>query len=203
MPPVAAVEDEGLQVQLAASAKQDTGSTSKTVRIAQAGEGSQVAYNPLSDTVGFIDQEKALAEASKVQAGAAPGGGDIQIGDPSGGGNQDLIKYAKQFVGVKYTWGGNTPLTGMDCSGFTKYVFKKFGIDLPRISYQQGNGGRSVADGDWQAGDILAWDLNDNHRGADHVGIYLGGGYMIAAPKPGDHIKITKVWGNPWARRYL
>jgi len=57
---------------------------------------------------------------------------------------QDLIKTAKQNLGIKYKYAGNTPKTGFDCSGFTKYVFAKKGINLPRVSREQAKVGRRV-----------------------------------------------------------
>jgi cell wall-associated NlpC family hydrolase len=114
----------------------------------------------------------------------------------------DLIAEAKKWVGTPYKWGQSGPL-GFDCSGFTQYVFKQFGVNLPRISYQQGQGGSAVAEGGWQPGDLLFWDSGPRNPGADHVAIYLGDGMMISAPKPGDKVKIQAVYGKPWARRYV
>ena len=57
---------------------------------------------------------------------------------PVSGNGSSVVAYAKQFIGTKYTYGGSTPATGFDCSGFTSYVYKHFGVSLPRTS------GRSI-----------------------------------------------------------
>lgn len=115
---------------------------------------------------------------------------------------QQIIDYAKKFLGTPYVWGGSGPL-GFDCSGLTQYVFKHAGIDLPRISYQQGTGGTAVNKNDMRPGDLVLWDNSSRHSGADHVAIYIGNGQVIAAPKPGDHVKIQPLWGTYFVRRYL
>jgi cell wall-associated NlpC family hydrolase len=126
------------------------------------------------------------------------GGGNAGAG---GKGNSGLVDYAKRFLGTPYVWGGTSP-SGFDCSGFTQYVMKQFGINLPRISYQQGAGGQSVDRGNIKAGDLVFWDLNSRNAGADHVGIYIGGGKYIHAPQPGSSVKISSLGGNYWARRW-
>lgn len=102
-------------------------------------------------------------------------------------GNQ-IVAYARNFIGVPYVWGGSTP-NGFDCSGLTSYVYRHFGINLPRISQQQRNVGREVSAVEARPGDMVNWYT--------HVGIYIGNGYMIHAPMPGYTVEISRVWGNP------
>lgn len=159
--------------------------------IAEAGAGVKVAENPLAGLIRNVSKDE-----FDTATPAAPGG-------VASGTAAELIAKAKQFVGTPYKWGGTSPL-GFDCSGFTQYVFRQFGINLPRISYQQGQGGSAVSGRDqWQPGDLLFWDNSSRNNGADHVAIYIGGGLMLHAPKPGDSVKISSVYGTPWARRYL
>lgn len=158
--------------------------------VADAGSGAKKIDNPLANLVRNVSQEDYDRATGQTVAGG-------------GGKATDLIAAAKKMVGVPYVWGGTSPL-GVDCSGFTQLVFKQFGIDLPRVSFQQGNGGKAVANRDqWAPGDLLFWDNSPRNPGADHVAIYLGNGMMISAPKPGDKVKIQSVYGTPWARRYL
>jgi cell wall-associated NlpC family hydrolase len=128
-------------------------------------------------------------------------GGGFRPAPGKGGGLKGIADFAKQFIGTPYVWGGTSP-SGFDCSGFTQYVMKQFGINLPRISYQQGQGGKAVANGDLQVGDLVFWDNSSRNAGADHVGIYIGGGKYIHAPQPGSSVKISNLGGNYWARRY-
>ncbi len=96
-----------------------------------------------------------------------------------------LIATAKQYLGVPYVWGGTTP-SGFDCSGFTQYVFRSVGINLPRVSRDQQNVGTRISLNEVQPGDLV-------FRGnpAYHVGIYIGGGQYIHAPQTGDVLKIS------------
>jgi peptidoglycan DL-endopeptidase CwlO len=106
--------------------------------------------------------------------------------ETSNSGDADaLIAYAKKYLGVKYVWGGTTP-RGFDCSGFTQYVFRSIGINLPRVSRDQQDIGTRVSLYNVQKGDLV-------FRGnpAHHVGIYIGGGKYIHAPQTGDVVKIS------------
>lgn len=100
---------------------------------------------------------------------------------------------AKDWLGVKYVYGGNNR-DGIDCSGLTQQVYKAaFGISLPRISYQQANGGTKVSWGEMKPGDLVAWDNSSRNVGADHIAIYMGGGWVIEAPHPGALVRMRKL----------
>jgi cell wall-associated NlpC family hydrolase len=112
-----------------------------------------------------------------------------------------VVEKARQFLGVPYLWGGTDPSKGLDCSGFTQLVYKSQGIDLPRVSSQQATAGRAVGSlAEAAPGDLLFFDYSPSRPGIDHVGIYVGDGKMIAAPQPGDVVKIQSV-GQPAAIR--
>lgn len=91
-----------------------------------------------------------------------------------------IIATAKQYLGVKYQWGGTTPQTGFDCSGYVAYVFAQNGISLPRVSRDQYTVGTKVAFADLQRGDLVFFSL-DGTGIVSHVGIYLGDGQFINA----------------------
>jgi len=114
---------------------------------------------------------------------------------PVTSGNSNVVALAKTFIGTPYKWGGTSPL-GFDCSGFVQYVFGRNGVALPRMSYQQADAGTNVDRNAMQPGDIVSWDNSSRNNGADHVGIYVGNGNVIAAPKPGDRVKIEPLWGD-------
>lgn len=90
-----------------------------------------------------------------------------------------IVAYSKTLLGVPYVWGGSTT-KGFDCSGFTKYVFAKFGVSLPRSSYAYSSIGTKVSRSELQKGDILLWDIDKNGT-VGHVGIYIGDGMFIHA----------------------
>ncbi|HLM05481.1 MAG TPA: transglycosylase SLT domain-containing protein [Blastococcus sp.] len=108
-----------------------------------------------------------------------------------------VVSEAQKYLGVPYLWGGTDPSKGLDCSGFTQLVFGNLGIDLPRVSTQQATAGRPVASiADARPGDLVFFDHSSSRAGIDHVGIYIGNGKMIAAPQPGESVKVQDV-GNP------
>lgn len=123
------------------------------------------------------------------------GSGTTTAGGASG---DDLVTDAKKYLGVPYQWGGTDPSTGLDCSGFTQLVAKENGITLPRTAAQQAKVGTEVPSLDQaKPGDLVVLE------GGSHIGIYVGDGKMIHAPKAGDVVKISKVWETPMTIRRL
>lgn len=115
-----------------------------------------------------------------------------------------IVDQARNYLGVPYLWGGTDPTKGLDCSGFTQLVYRSQGIDLPRVSSQQATAGRAVGSlAEAQPGDLLFFDYSPERPGIDHVGIYAGGGQMIAAPQPGDVVKLQSAGQPTVIRRVL
>lgn len=110
----------------------------------------------------------------------------------------DLGDYAKKFIGVPYVWGGNNLVAkngqpaGVDCSGLVQQVFRHFGIELPRTTYEQIGEGSAVGMKGLKPGDLVFFDTS-SRSGADHVGIYLGGGRMIHTPRPGKSVEVVDM----------
>lgn len=114
-----------------------------------------------------------------------------------------VIAYAKSFTGTPYVYGSNSPSNGgFDCSGFTQYVFRKYGYTLNRVSKDQALNGTYVPRGYTQPGDLVFYSFAGNGV-ISHVGIYLGNGKMINSPKTGDTVKITDVTTSYWTSRYV
>jgi len=112
----------------------------------------------------------------------------------------DVIATAKQYLGVKYQWGGSTPKTGFDCSGFVSYVFGQNGIILPRVSGDQYTVGTKVAYDDLQPGDLVFFSLVSSGA-ISHVGIYLGDGQFInASSSKGVTVYVI---GPYWKSHYV
>ncbi|BCJ53816.1 hypothetical protein Asp14428_52910 [Actinoplanes sp. NBRC 14428] len=106
---------------------------------------------------------------------------------------QAVVDAAKKYLGTRYVFGSTDPAKGLDCSALVQRAYKDLGVDLPRTSREQARVGTKVDSlADARPGDILAFDSP-----VDHVAIYLGGNRMIAAPKPGDHVKIQPVYETP------
>jgi cell wall-associated NlpC family hydrolase len=109
---------------------------------------------------------------------------------------QRLVRYAEEFVGTPYVWGGSSP-RGFDCSGFTQYVYAAFGIGIPRTADIQFMTGWPVNDP--QPGDLLFFQTYD--YGASHVAIYIGNGAFVQAIGPSVQYA---TFNSPYFRsRYL
>lgn len=106
----------------------------------------------------------------------------------------NVVAYAKQYLGSKYVSGGASP-KGFDCSGFTTYVYKHFGISLSRTSSGQASNGRAVARSELQAGDIICFSNSSSSKRIGHVGIYVGGGQFIHAANSRKGVIISNVSG--------
>ena len=103
----------------------------------------------------------------------------------------ELLETAKEYLGVPYIWAANGP-SAFDCSGFTKYVYKKNGITLPRYSGHQANVGIKVAYDELQKGDLVFFDTAKGfHRKVNHVGIYIGDNKFIHASSARKRVMIT------------
>lgn len=127
---------------------------------------------------------------SFASALADAGGTTTTSGGATG---DDVVAAAKKYLGTPYVFGGTNPNTGLDCSALVQRAYKDLGIDLPRTAAQQAKAGIEVNGlSNAKPGDILCFDSP-----VDHVGIYLGGNKMIAAPKPGDHVKVESVYETP------
>jgi cell wall-associated NlpC family hydrolase len=105
---------------------------------------------------------------------------------PAAGG---VLAIAAQYEGLMYSYGGTTPETGFDCSGFTSWVFGKVGISLPRTAEQQRQAATPVSDP--QPGDLVFFGAP-----AYHVGIYAGGGMMWDSPRSGKAVAKRAIWSS-------
>lgn len=154
-------------------------------------------YSPSTTTSG--DWASAAAVAGLEASGSTPTAGSAATPSESA-----VVTEAQKYLGVPYKWGGTDPATGLDCSGFLQVVYKKFGIDLPRVSSQQATAGRPVASlADARPGDLVFFDYDPDRAGIDHAGIYLGDGKMIAAPTEGQNVKVQSVGSPTVIRRVL
>lgn len=100
-----------------------------------------------------------------------------------------IVAEASKYLGVPYVWGGTTP-SGFDCSGLVQYVLRDLGIDISRVTQTQCKEGQPIAKGDLQPGDLVFFESNGD---VHHVGIYIGNGQMIHAPRTGDVVKIQDM----------
>lgn len=115
-----------------------------------------------------------------------------------------ILRTADSYRGVKYVWGGNTPSQGFDCSGFTKYVFAKNGISLPRTSREQVHSGRAIP-ADFRSlrpGDLMMFA--EPGEAISHVAIYAGDGVIIHASSSVGGVGYTDLnTGGDWFVAYF
>ena len=114
---------------------------------------------------------------------------------------QQVLAYAYQFEGYPYVWGGSSPSTGFDCSGFVQYVYAHFGINLPRTTFEQVNRGTPVSLNNIKPGDLV-FEFGSS-EGPNHVGIYIGNGQMIDAAGVGQGVTISKLYSVVAVRNVL
>ena len=115
----------------------------------------------------------------------------------------DMVLTAMNFLGVPYRRGGNTAESGFDCSGFTRQVFEtSLGLLLPRRADEQAKapGLMTVKRDELQPGDLVFF--NTLKRTFSHVGIYVGEGKFIHAPKPGGEVRVENMNFAYWAKRF-
>ncbi|WP_141206574.1 C40 family peptidase [Streptomyces griseorubiginosus] len=135
--------------------------------------------------------EKA-AQAAGQEAGqqeSTPGPGTSTATDPSYATRAaKALAFARAQIGKPYVWGATGP-GSYDCSGLTQAAWKAAGVTLPRVTYDQVNAGTTVSLADAQPGDLVFF-----YDGITHVGLYIGNGMMIHAPKPGAYVREESIY---------
>jgi cell wall-associated NlpC family hydrolase len=126
-----------------------------------------------------------------------------EVPPASSGRGSEVAAFAMQFVGAPYAWSGADP-DGFDCSGFTQYVYRQFGVDLPRIAADQYSDqyGRLVTDPNELAPGDLVFFANTFEPGISHVGIYIGDGDVVQAMSPGIGVAVGNLREDFWAQHY-
>ena len=115
---------------------------------------------------------------------------------------QEIVNYAKQYLGCKYVYGGAGPST-FDCSGFTMYVYKHFGVSLSHSARSQSKNGTYVAKEDLQPGDLVFFKDYETMDGIGHCGIYIGeGNFIHASSGTGYCVKISTLLSGSYYKRY-
>lgn len=113
----------------------------------------------------------------------------------------DLAFYALSLTGTPYRYGGNSPETGFDCSGFVRHVFRStLGIELPRSSREIKELGERITPNELRPGDLVFY--NTLRRAFSHVGIYLGDGRFVHSPSSGGGIRVEDMSQGYWQKRF-
>lgn len=116
---------------------------------------------------------------------------------------EQIVEYGKQFIGTPYVWGGTNLTKGVDCSGFTQGIYKRFDIELNRTSYMQALNGKTIPKEQLRSGDLIFFDTNGINRGKiSHVGVYVGDGEFIHSDMT-KGISIAKLDNSYYRRNYV
>jgi cell wall-associated NlpC family hydrolase len=140
------------------------------------------------------------SDAASADAASNPGGAKSFLsGVASKAG--DVVVGALNMIGVRYRWGGNTPDSGLDCSGFVRYVFQDtLGMTLPRRAEEMSRVGEKVTVSDLKPGDLVFF--NTMRRSFSHVGIYIGDNKFVHSPSTGSTIRVDELDGGYWEKRF-
>jgi len=122
---------------------------------------------------------------------------------PSSKIGQAVVRAALQMRGIPYSWGGGgtggpskgiaqgANTVGFDCSGLVQYAFAKYGVKVPRVTYDQFRAGTPVPTNAMRPGDLVFFHPGSN--GPGHVGIFIGNGKFLQAPQTGDVVKVSNL----------
>lgn len=161
----------------------------------------------LSDgTMGWVDQDliKTRAEQAAAASDSSDSGSSDSEPPPITGGSasgRDVVREAMRHLGKPYVSGGDGP-DSFDCSGFTSYVYRQFGVNLARTTTGQYLQGRPVSRDELSPGDVVVFE-NTYRAGISHVGIYIGQGRFIHASNSRSGVKISDLDSSYYAPRFV
>lgn len=140
------------------------------------------------------NQTRATTQNNNASS-VAPETKQENVASTAGATREAVVSYARQYLGYRYKSGGASPSSGFDCSGFTTYIFKHFGISLSRTSGGQSGNGVAVSKGNMIPGDIICFSNSSSSKRIGHVGIYIGGGKFIHSANSRQGVIISNVDG--------
>lgn len=143
----------------------------------------------------------ALAHVDPEAQAPRPAAGRGLDAHPFAGLRAEVADYAQQLLGVPYRLGGTDPDSGLDCSGLVRYVFEQVaGITLPRTVLAQSRVGKWIPRARLRRGDLVFFHTRRSRF--SHVGIYIGHGRFVHAPRPGAEVEVSEL-GDPYWRRHF
>ena len=162
--------------------------------------GDAMLHNPLTlpgRSVMFAKDIRSIFDASPV----ALSGTEVQV--QGEGRIKTMLKRALALLGTPYRWGGTSPEGGFDCSGLVGYVFRNtLGIELPRISRDMATVGELIRDPKALVeGDLVFFSRRGKH--VDHVGIYIGNGQFVHAPRTGKDVEVANLITGYWSQKFF
>lgn len=189
--PIAAVQARIAEIRAVVEPRAVSTATTSGTTAATAASGGTAFADALAVLTGTSSASGASGTGLDESASIAPGSGVT---------GQDLVASARKYLGVPYVWGGESLAEGgLDCSGLVQRALADLGVDgVPRVARDQATIGTEVASLD----DALPGDLVVL-SGGSHIGIYVGDGQMIDAPKPGATVTVRDVYAEPTTIRRI
>jgi cell wall-associated NlpC family hydrolase len=164
--------------------------------LALAGAPAQAAPDGVNDPIAKLLADRGLGDPDKLPAAVPPSEYEFvrQMRDKA----SDMVLSAMNFLGVPYRRGGNSADNGFDCSGFTRHVFEmSLGLVLPRRADEQASAAKRE---ELKPGDLVFF--NTLKRTFSHVGIYIGEGKFIHAPRTGGEVRVEDMRYAYWSKRF-
>lgn len=150
-------------------------------------------------STGVLPSAAALNGTTSSNSGTTSSGSTTSGSTASG---SRIVAEAQKYLGYRYTYGGASPSTGFDCSGFVYYVLKQQGLSPYRTPADQYNQGTYVAKANLQPGDIVFFAGTGSSNAISHVGIYAGNGQMIHSPNSRSTVSYADITSGYWANHY-
>ncbi len=163
--------------------------------------GDAMLHGPVTlpgRSVMFAKDIRSIFDASPVALSASAG-----VTAQGEGRIKTMLKRALALLGTPYRWGGTSPEGGFDCSGLVGYVFRNtLGIELPRISRDMATVGELIRDPRALVeGDLVFFSRRGKH--VDHVGIYIGNGQFVHAPRTGKDVEVANLITGYWSQKFF
>ena len=156
-----------------------------------------------SDAMPLPDRSALFAGDISRMVATQPAPASAEAASPTAGSRiQSVLQRALALLGTPYRWGGTTT-SGFDCSGLVGYVFRStLGIELPRVSRDMASSGTPVAREALTPGDLVFFGVHHGRR-VDHVGIYMGEGRFLHAPRTGRDVTVSSLDDGYWSGKFL
>lgn len=172
--------------------------TSKVIKVPK--KDTSTTSNNGSSSTSSVSSKNSNNSSKNISTSTLSRGATASRGTSVSSGNKtSIVSRAYEFLGRPYVWGASGP-RAFDCSGFTSYVYKDFGVSLPHKASSQAGIGQTVSKSNLQAGDLVFFNTTG---GISHVGIYIGSGQFIHASSGSDKVTVSELSSSYYSARFV